>query len=255
MSNSNLDDYADPVMYDSESARFQAEVERTLRFYLALCRQANGPVLELGCGTGRYTIPLAQEGVAITGLDVVPAMLGRAREKSKGMPIRWVEADARSFKLGERFGLIFESGGMFRHLLERADHEAVLARVRDHLLPDGRFVMDTIFPRPDTIGETAEEQAWFDHTDEMGRHVQVSGTESYDPIRQIAYENAVRRWTNAVGEQVVTRAPLALRLFFPQELDALLHYNGFDIIERFGDWNRSPMTKDSPMMIYVCQLR
>jgi SAM-dependent methyltransferase len=251
----NLQEYADAVIYDSENARFQAEVERALHFYLELCQQASGPVLELGCGTGRYTIPIAQEGVAITGLDVASAMLRRAREKSNGVPVRWVEADARSFHLDERFALIFESGAMFRHLLERADHEAALACVREHLLSNGRFVVATSFPRPDMLQDSPEEQEWFEHTDELGRHVRVSGAYSYDPVRQVAHENAIRRWTNEAGEEFTTFAPLALRLFFPQELDALLHYNGFRIVEQFGDWDRSALTKDSPMIICVCQLR
>ena len=71
----------------------------------------------------------------------------------------------------------------------------------------------------------------------------------------VAHENAVRRWVNDAGVEVVTHAPLALRVFFPQELDALLHYNGLKAIEHFGDWDGSPLTKDSPMIICMCQLR
>jgi hypothetical protein len=144
---------------------------------------------------------------------------------------------------------------MFRHLLERADHEAALACVRQHLLPDGQFVVATSFPRPEMMQDAPEEQAWFEHTDELGRQVRVSGTYHYDPVRQVTHEMAVRRWVNEAGEEVVVPAPLALRLFFPQELDALLHYNGFKVVERFGDWDRSALTKDSPMIICVCQLR
>jgi SAM-dependent methyltransferase len=252
---SNLEDYDDPVIYDSESARFQAEAERTLRFYLDLCLQANGPALELGCGTGRFTLPLAQAGIAITGLDIAPAMLARARAKAPRLSIRWVEADARTFELAERFGLIFESGETFRHLHDRADHEAILARVRAHLRPGGRFVVSAPFPQPDLLQDAPEEQPWFEHTDETGRHIRVSGTYRYDPVGQIAHENAVRRWVNAAGEDVMQHAPLALRVFFPQELEALLHYNGFDVVERFGDWDRSPLTQSSPMIICVCQSR
>lgn len=252
---SNLADYADPVIYDSESAHLQTETERALHFYLKRCREANGPVLELGCGTGRYTIPIAQAGIDITGLDVVPAMLDRAREKAGDLHMRWIQADAREFHLSAQFAMIFETGAMFQHLLERTDHEAALTRIREHLYPNGIFLMNTNFPRPGMMKDAPEEQAWFEHTDELGRHIRVSGTDRYDPVRQVKHETAIRRWMNEAGEEVVVPAPLSLRLFFPQELETLLHYNGFNVIERFGDWDQSPLTKDSPMIICVCQLR
>ena len=50
-------------------------------------------------------------------------------------------------------------------------------------------------------------------------------------------------------------APFALRIFFPQELEALLHYNGLTVCERYGDWDQSPLGEDSPMMIFVCKRR
>jgi len=99
----NLAEYADPILYDSENADF-----KPMRLYFGvMARQCEGEVLEIGCGTGRFTIPLAKQGVAVTGLDVVPGMLARARQKSAGLPVKWVEADARDFQLGQQFGLIF----------------------------------------------------------------------------------------------------------------------------------------------------
>jgi len=106
-------------------------------FYLSLTRQLGGKVLELGCGTGRYTIPLAERGVDITGLDIMPQMLARAKSKAKNLSIRWVEEDVRTFHLNEQFDLIIETGGTFQHLLMHADQEAMLQRVHKHLKQDG----------------------------------------------------------------------------------------------------------------------
>ena len=69
----NLEDYEDPVIYDLENKEFGPDG----LFYQSLAQQVQGPVLELGCGTGRVTIPLAQSGIDMTGLDVVPGMLAR----------------------------------------------------------------------------------------------------------------------------------------------------------------------------------
>jgi SAM-dependent methyltransferase len=127
----DLSEYADPVLYDSENTAFEPDGP----FYLDLARQAGGPVLELGCGPGRLTIPLAREGLDITGLDVTAGMLARAQAQAGALPIRWVEADARAFRLGRRFGAVLATGGLFQHMLGRADQEALLACVREHLAP------------------------------------------------------------------------------------------------------------------------
>src|SRR5215207_11456712 len=85
-----LEEYADPVDYDRQDSS-----DTGVAFYAALAQETGGPVLEIACGTGRATIPIARRGFAVTGLDVVPGMLERARSKAAGLPIRWVEGDAR----------------------------------------------------------------------------------------------------------------------------------------------------------------
>lgn len=252
MIDTNLADYADPVIYDLENSRFEPDGP----FFLSLARQADGPVLELGCGTGRITIPLAQQGIDVTGLDVVPEMLAQARKKAAELSICWVEADIRSFHLDRQYSLIFTSGCTFQHLLTRADQEAALARVYEHLAPSGRFAIEAIFPQPRLLITVEEEKPWCSYKDGQGREVHVSGAERYDHVRQIKHETAVRRWYNAGGEVVATRqAPLALRYIFPQEMEALLYYNGFVVNKCYGDWDFGPLTEESRTMVYVCEKR
>jgi SAM-dependent methyltransferase len=243
----NLIEYSDPALYDDENPSFEPDGP----FFHRLAAECGGPVLELGCGTGRITIPLAQHGIAITGLDVVPGMLEQARHKAGNLPITWIEADARAFRLPTRFNLIFASG-CFQHFLERPDQEAVLRQVRDHLTPGGLFVFNVFFPHADSL-EDADEQVWFTFTNANGQEVTVSGTDQYDALRQIKTETAIRRWINASGQPEVRYAPLAQRLFFPQELEALLHYNGFTVIERYGDYDPRPLAHDDSLMIIVCR--
>lgn len=247
----NLEEYSDPFAYDAENDSFEPDGP----FYLTLAQRIGGSVLEVGCGTGRITIPLAQQGIQITGLDIVPQMLERARSKAASLPIRWVEADVRSFDLGTRFHFIFETGAVFQHLHERLDQEAMLERVRDHLEPDGRFVVGSMFPNADLLKNEDTEQAWFSYTNSQGHEEQVSGTQHYDELRQIRTETAYRRWRNEEGREILKVTPLRLRFFYPQEMEALLHYNGFTILERYGDSDFSPLTNDSRHMIYVCGKR
>lgn len=243
----NLVEYSEPDLYDWENPHFEPDGP----FYLALAQQYPGPVLDLGCGTGRITIPLAREGVPITGLDVMPPMLARAQSKAADLPITWIQADARTFRLHTQFQLILDTGATLQHLLERADHEAMLARIREHLAPDGRAVFQTFAPHPSQLVDIAEHD-WFTYEAEPGRTIRVSGTIRYEHRRQVFHEDAIRRWQEGAGQEAVRYAPLARRMFFPQELELLLHYNGFTVEQQHGGWDGSPITNESQLMIVVC---
>ena len=245
----NLSDYVDPVLYDLENGRH----EPSEKFYLSLAQRFGDPVLELGCGTGRFTIPIAQSGLKITGVDIVPQMLEKGKEKADALLITWVEADGRNFHLDQQFNFIFESGGMFQHLLTRVDTEAMLRCVHEHLAENGRFLIHTTFTKPNMMGSTTEEEEWFNYDHVNGWRVVVSGTDHYDAVHQVRHETAVRRWQDQTGNMVERTAPLALRQYFPQELETLLHYNGFQVVERYGDWGFSPLTNESSMIFYLCQ--
>jgi SAM-dependent methyltransferase len=247
----NSEEYTDPILYDAENHDFAPDGP----FFLDLARQTGGPVLELACGTGRLTIPLAREGIAIAGIDRSPAMLDHARRKSGSLPIRWIEADARHFDLGASFSLIFASPVTFQHMLDRPDQEAFLASVHHHLRPDGLFAFSLLFPKPSHMVDDDQEQEWFSYTAADGRQVAVSGIDHYDPVRQVKTETAIRRWRDDQGRPVEARAPLSLRLIFPQEIEALLHYNGFAVVERYGDFHRAPLTARSQEIVLVCHKR
>ncbi len=248
---SNLADYADATIYDLENDSFEPDGP----FYLELARRSDGRVLDLGCGTGRITIPLARDGIDICGADLAPEMLARAREKSGDLPIRWVEASATDFRIDEPFDLIIATGDMFRHLLRREDQEAMFARVLEHLAVGGQFVASILFPRPHMMQEAAAEQHWHTLQHEDGHEIRVSGTDEYDPVAQVTTDTAYRRWCATDGEEVLSVAPLSLRLIFPEEMSALLHYNGFDVVERYGDWSCEPVTPECSEIVYVCRAR
>ena len=251
MNNFNLIEYADPQIYDLENLEF----EPSGPFMLELAKRAGNPVLELGCGTGRLTIPLAERGVDITGLDIVSGMIERANEKAQDVSIEWILADARSYQMNRKFRLIFESGSVFQHMLTRPDQEAFLARVHEHLHDDGFFVVSAIFPRTPLLGSTEDEQEWFTTQHPDGYEIHVSGTDFYDAVRQVKVETAHRRWRENDGKEVIRVAPLSLRYLFPQEMEALLHYNGFTVLEQYGDYDSSPLSSKSRMQIYVCKKR
>jgi SAM-dependent methyltransferase len=245
----NLEEFADPLLYDLEQTSRGAGA---IAFYCALAQETGAPVLELACGTGRVAIPIAQQGAQVIGIDLVPGMLGQARQKSAGLPVHWIVGDMRHFHLALGFRLIFLTGNAFQALLTRPAQAAMLACVRTHLHEAGVLAFDTRNPRPAALRTTSVEEPWWTYTDPQGHTVQVTGRQHYDHVSQIMHWTTFRRWQG--GDAVETRVTrIATRYVFPQELEALLHYNGFTIVRQYGDWEGERLTAESPHIITVCQ--
>jgi hypothetical protein len=117
--------------------------------------------------------------------------------------------------------------------------------VRTHLHDKGLFAF---------LETREQEQNRRTYTDSDGHEVRVSKTQTYDHVAQILQWTTYRRRRDGNREQTrITR--IAVRFTFPQELSAVLHYNGFDIIRQHGDWNLEPLTAASPSIIVVCRKR
>lgn len=255
----NLEEFSDPVNYDMEDRS-----DTGIGFYSTLAQEVGGSVLEIACGTGRVTIPIARLGFATTGLDIVPGMLEQARRKSIGLPVHWVEGDARTFDLAEQFRLIFLTGNAFQAFVTNADQAALLQRVHTHLHDEGLFAFETrnpLLPNTKTragffvpLETKNEEEHWPSFINANGYEVRISTTRVYDHVAQLLHLTSYKRWHEGEAEHTKI-ARTALRYTFPQELAALLHYNGFTMIRQYGDWNEEPLTATSPSIISVCRKR
>jgi len=140
------DDYAD--FYDWENA--QTLDRRDVKFWQAMAERANGPVLELGCGTGRVTIPVARTGARIIGVDRSTEMLGRALKRSRRMRSHprptWLRGDIRFLPFGSaaRFDLVMAPYGILQSLVRESDLKATLASVERVLARGGLFGVDLV---------------------------------------------------------------------------------------------------------------
>lgn len=126
-----------PVWHDVECAAYTADLD----LWRSLAADARGPILDLGCGTGRVALDLAERGVEVTGLDSDPELIAtlRARARARGVRVEAVTADARSFELDTTFALAVSPMQVVQ-LLGGADGRArMLSAVRRHLAPGGVF--------------------------------------------------------------------------------------------------------------------
>lgn len=249
----NLEEFSDPSNYDIEEGERSA---RRIAFYCDLAKTVGGPVLEVACGSGLVTIPIAATGLDVTGVDLAHFMLEHARKKAEGqkLNVRWVEADARSFDLGMQYRFILLTGNAFQAFLRREDQEALLASVKRHLAPNGLFAFETRNPSGHDLASHLEEEFDQSYTSAEGYQVSVSFTQTYDPLTQVMYWTSYRRWNNGKPDHK-KETHIACRFTHPQELEALLYYNGFEVIQQYGNWNKEMLSASSPSIISICKVK
>ncbi|GAA5116709.1 class I SAM-dependent methyltransferase [Alloalcanivorax gelatiniphagus] len=242
--------YSDARLYD----RLFPGVEEAVGFYRAEAGRHGGRVLELGCGTGQKLIPIASDGHACVGLELSPDMLAEARRKAdeRGVEVEWVQGDMRNVDLQRDFDLVLIAGNSLLHLHAVDDLLACLRSAREHLAPGGRLVFDVFNPSVRVLAQAdgvrrRRDALSFVDPDRGVVHVEVA--ETYDAAAQVTRGT----WffsTESEGDFAV--APLEIRSIFPQELRLLLSLAGLRVVERFGDWSRTPFTADAALQLYVC---
>lgn len=249
----NLEESYDPPNYDIEEGERSAE---RITFYCDLAKSFGGPVLEIACGSGLVTLPIASQGLDVTGVDLARPMLEHARKKAaaQNLNILWVEADARSVDLARKYQFIYLTGNAFQAFLHREDQEALFVSVKRHLAPEGVFAFETRNPSGHDLTNQPEEEFDQSYISVEGHQVSVSFTQMYDPIAQIMYWTSFRRWNDGERDHK-KETHIACRFTHPQELEALLHYNGFQIIQQYGNWNKEELSTFSPSLINICKVK
>ena len=238
--------------YDDE-VRLQDDIP----FYVELAREAAAAgqrVLELACGTGRVTIPIARTGVSVVGLDRSPAMLEVARRKPGAEQVRWTEGDMSNFALGELFGLVIIPCRSFLLLLTVAEQKACLARVHEHLVAGGRLALN--FFNPDlalmAAWNTTKRGLW---QAELGR----AGSQQWltREYRTSTQEIAELRLEDELGDKgaLIARVyrDLRLRYVFRYEMEHLLALSGFEVEALYGWFDRRAFQDDSSEMVWLAR--
>lgn len=246
--------YDDPTLYD----RIVSPPDSSLDFYLEVVGAGEGPVLELACGTGRLTIPIARTLASdpsrpVTALDLAPTMLEATRRNaaSAGVAIELVEGDMRTFSLERRFGTIFVAFNTLLHLTTNDALNACFAHVREHLAPGGSFAFDIFNPSIHMLARSPSERSTVTRfLDERLGEVHVEATMDYDAATQV---NRGAWRLSATGRPDFLTLPVHLRCIFPQELPVLLAANGFRLESCDGDFHHEPFTSDSPRQVCVCR--
>jgi ubiquinone/menaquinone biosynthesis C-methylase UbiE len=226
-----------------------------LQFYKSwLPKNKDAQILELCCGTGRLTLPIAQDGYDISGIDYTSSMLKQAKIKASelGLKIKFIEADIRTLNLQEKYDLILIPFNSIHHLYDNKDLFKTFNVVKNHLKDGGLFLLDCFNPNIQYIvdGEKEQQEIATYKTDD-GRNVLIKQTMRYESKTQI---NRIE-WHYYINGLFDSIQNLDMRMFFPQELDSYLEWNGFDIVQNFGDFDEEEFNDNSEKQIFVCKAK
>lgn len=224
-----------------------------LEFYKKwLPKDKNARILELCCGSGRLTIPLAKE-YNICGVDNSHSMLEQAKLKAskEGVEIDFIEADIRTLDLPNKYDLIFIPFNSIHHLYQNQDLFDTLSVVRKHLKDDGLFLFDCYNPNIRYIVEAEKEKNKIaEYVTDDGRKVLIKQTMRYDSMTQI---NRIE-WHYFINDSFHSVQNLDMRMYFPRELDTYLKWNGFTVMYKYGSFDEEAFNDDSEKQIFVCKL-
>lgn len=253
--------YEDAALYDHEYKRRRDDV----RWYRALAEKELGKpdgkraILELGCGSGRTLLPLLRDGWRMVGVDASQTMLDRCQARVDRLPdararVELVRADFRQVALGRRFALVICPFNAFMHLYTRDDVERFLAVVRAHLAPGGLFAFDVLNPDLAWLSRDPTRR-WartrFRHP-RTGKITYYSTSLTYDAALQVAF---MRIYYEPASGGRTRMVRLTHRQFFPLELGALLHYNGFTVEAHEGGFDGSALVPESEEQVLRCRSR
>ncbi|MBI2855470.1 MAG: class I SAM-dependent methyltransferase [Chloroflexi bacterium] len=233
-----------------------------IAFYVEEAQRSGGPVLELGCGTGRVTIPIARAGIEVVGLDRSTKMLQVARRKAKAQghlpgKLTWVRGDMRRFSLGRRFALVIIPFRGFLSLLTVQEQQSCLECVGEHLALGGRLIFDAFVPDLDMLIDNGTTPFHFGDVShpEDGRRLVVWHQNRFDNHNQINSARTIAEEVNEVGE-VVHRLYLDFQIRYLHRFEAqhLLGVCGFQVEELYGWFDRRPFDEESSEMVWVARV-
>jgi SAM-dependent methyltransferase len=247
--------------YYDESPVVKGRIQDVI-FYRDAAREYGDPVLELGCGTGRVTMALAEAGKRITGLDLSERMLEYAVKKRATLPVEprervhLVQGDMTRFDLGEKFRLVIIPFRPFQHLLQVEQQIDCLECVRKHLAPGGRLILDVFQTDAERMHDPVHmrEVLVTEYKTADGRQVRIS--ERVAAFHRAEQRNDVEMIFSIKhkgGKQERLIFAWTLRYFFRYEVEHLLARCGFRVKAEYGNFDRTPIEDASPEMIYVAE--
>lgn len=245
-------DYFDQfaAFYDAAYGQQTGVVEEDVQFYVDLAREADGPVLEVGCGTGRIYLELLRAGIDADGIDLSSGMLEVLREKAAAEELEPSvrEADVTSFQPDREYALVIVPFRAFLHLTTADDQLSALERIHDTLAPGGRLALNVFTPNFEVICEAYGE--WEETTLEVDGETYTyrTVTELADEVEQLVQLRS--EVLTSDGERRFERDTL-LAFVSKREFELLFRQSPFSSWEVYGGFEYDPLEDSSQEMVWI----
>ena len=238
---------------------FYGERDDDVQMYRDFALAVDGPILELGCGTGRVLIPLALEGHHVTGLELSEMMLAMAQAKANAAQmddqVALIQGDMRDFEIPERFALTIIPINTFMHCYDTAQQLGCLRSIHRHLQPGGQLVVDVFHPDPQALlesdGRLVSEGAVLDP--ETGHTIHRFYTRRMDLATQTQNITFIMDEVDSTGTVSRTLFPFQMRFVYRYEMELLLRTAGFSLEAVYGSYDLEPFEGSSEKMIFVAR--
>jgi SAM-dependent methyltransferase len=237
-------------LYDLEHDEFVDDLELLQQ----LADESPGPLLEMGCGSGRILVPLAESGYTSTGIDLSQPMLARARNRARASEVDIVLHELAMERVssveGGPFGMVMFTLNALTHLDNQADQLAALEGSLAILRPGGTLFLDLPNPMPDYLTRLSETKV-LEWSGELadGTTIDKWAYRTIDPISQLI---DTRIWYDHIspsGDTRSVRTAFTLRYLHHGELVQLLERAGYEHISMFGSYMLDPLEPESDRML------
>jgi SAM-dependent methyltransferase len=225
-----------------------------------LTEEIDASILEIGCGTGRLLLPLAQAGHTLTGIDLSEVALRSARAKLEAAylahHVSLHQVDMRDFELSHKdFAAALLPLNTFMHCHSQAEQVATLQAIHGHLQPDGILIVDLFYPDPlmlaEVDGRLYFEAETVDHR--SGHAIQWYWRHDIDLANQMRHLTYILDEVDAGGQVRRITLPFSLRFVYRFEMELLLAMSGFVVDTIFGSYDLEPFDSHSSRMIFVAR--
>lgn len=248
--------------YDAAYAKFaEKQVLVDAPFYLGLARQLGGPVLEIGCGTGRLLLAIARAGIEIDGVDNSSAMLRVLRTHLEAESpevrgkVKLYEGDMRDFRLRKKYPLVTIPFRPMQHMYTVPDQVSALTTAAYHLQDNGKLAFDVFFPKfeviPAGIGQEMLELEWPVDSKPPKTVRRYFRKESFDKIHQNFSATFLFRTYEGDKLTLEETEPLKMSYYTYPHLRALFLLAGLEPVEEYGSFDRAPLDNNAGAMIFV----